>query len=53
MEKEALSRWSQVGKGQSCFQDMGVHRGHTEETWASGDPGREGPGDHLGLSSGH
>lgn len=40
-------------KGQSCFQDMEVHREYAEDTWGSEDPGREDPGHHLGPSAGH
>lgn len=49
MEKEALSRLSEVGRGLSCFQDTGECGTSAEETWGLGDAGTEEAGDRLGL----
>ena len=53
MEKDVLSKQSQVGRGQGCFQDTGVCRKYAEDTWGPRDMVREEAGDHLGLSSAH
>lgn len=37
VDKEALSRLSQVGRGLSCFQDTGVCGKYAEETWGPRD----------------